>query len=206
MIKSENINELATALVKAQAAIGGVHKGSKAFGYNYANLEAVIAAVKDSLNANGISFLQLIGDSGNANTVQVTTLLLHSSGQYIGSTGSTEIPEMKGCNLAQRAGAAQSYLKRYQLQALTGLPTEDNDASSEGFAKQNNVSVSVKGNNNVVLGDGTTPAEISRVISPNGDLSASNPPKLTDAQANATVKAPSFSRNKKTTSSNDLGI
>jgi hypothetical protein len=32
------------------------------------------------------------------------------------------------------------------------------------------------------------------------------PPKLTDAQANATVKAPSFSRNKKTTSSNDLGI
>ena len=42
---------------------------------------------------------------------------------------------MKGCNPAQRAGAAQSYLKRYQLQALTGLPTEDNDASSEGFSK-----------------------------------------------------------------------
>ena len=42
---------------------------------------------------------------------------------------------MRGCNEAQRAGAAQSYLKRYQLQALTGLPTEDNDASSEGFSK-----------------------------------------------------------------------
>jgi hypothetical protein len=194
MIKSENINELATALVKAQAAIGGVHKGSKAFGYNYANLEAVIAAVKEPLNANGLSFLQLIEDSENANTVKVTTLLLHSSGQYIGSTGSTEIPEMKGCNLAQRAGAAQSYLKRYQLQALTGLPTEDNDASSEGFSKQNSASVKVD--------------PIREVVLKNNEINGIDPqpPKLTDAQANATVKAPSFSRNKKTTSSNDLGI
>ena len=135
MIKSEQINELATALVKAQIAIGGVKKASKAFGYNYANLEAVIDAVKEPLNNNGLSFIQLIeeGDAVDNNVVKVTTLLIHTSGQYIGSTGSTEIPEMKGCNLAQRAGAAQSYLKRYQLQALTGLPTEDNDASSDGF-------------------------------------------------------------------------
>jgi hypothetical protein len=198
MIKSENINELATALVKAQATIGGVHKGSKAFGYNYANLEAVIAAVKEPLNANGLSFLQLIEDSGTPNTVQVTTLLLHSSGQYIGSTGSTEIPEMKGCNLAQRAGAAQSYLKRYQLQALTGLPTEDNDASSEGFSKQSQS----------IVHAGTVTAEIKPGATSVTINSTNNvaPPKLTDAQANATVKAPSFSRNKKTTSSNDLGI
>lgn len=134
MIKSEQINELATALVKAQIAIGGVKKASKAFGYTYANLEAVIEAVKEPLNQNELSFIQLIEDSEmNENTVKVTTLLIHTSGQFIGSTGSTEIPEMKGCNLAQRAGAAQSYLKRYQLQALTGLPTEDNDASSDGF-------------------------------------------------------------------------
>ena len=79
--------------------------------------------------------MQLIEES-EPNSVRVTTLLLHSSGQFLGSTGSTEIPEMKSCNLAQRAGAAQSYLKRYQLQALTGLPTEDNDASSEGFSKK----------------------------------------------------------------------
>jgi hypothetical protein len=198
MIKSENINELATALVKAQSAIGGVRKESKAFSYNYANLEAVIAAVKDSLNANGISFLQLIEDSGNVNTVQVTTLLLHSSGQYIGSTGTTEIPEMKGCNLAQRAGAAQSYLKRYQLQALTGLPTEDNDASSEGFVKQASTPLLTKA---------SVPNAQEGTIGTAATLADGNiPPKLTDAQANATVKAPSFSRNKKTTSSNDLGI
>ena len=134
MIKSDQINELAAALTKAQSEIETAKKDSKAYSYSYSDLSTVIAAVKPALNKHGISFLQLIED-GDTNTVKVTTLLLHSSGQFIGSTGSTEIPEMKGCNLAQRSGAAQSYLKRYQLQALTGLPTEDNDASSEGFSK-----------------------------------------------------------------------
>lgn len=134
MIKSENINELATALAKAQSEITSASKDSKAHAYKYADLGTVIEAVKGALNRNGISFTQLIEES-DSNSVKVTTLLLHGSGQFIGSTGSTGIPEMRGCNDAQRAGAAQSYLKRYQLQALTGLPTEDNDASSEGFSK-----------------------------------------------------------------------
>lgn len=135
MLKSEQINELASALVKAQTEITSAIKDTEGYGYSYAKLENVIEAVKPALNKNGISFVQLVEES-EGNNVKVSTLLLHSSGQFLGSTGSTEIPEMKGCNLAQRAGAAQSYLKRYQLQALTGLPTEDNDASSEGFKKQ----------------------------------------------------------------------
>lgn len=134
MIKSDQINELASALAIAQSHITSANKDSKAHAYKYADLGSVIEAVKPALNANGLSFTQLIEQSEHG-TVTVTTLLLHSSGQYIGSTGSTGIPEMKGCNEAQRAGAAQSYLKRYQLQAITGLPTEDNDASSEGFNK-----------------------------------------------------------------------
>lgn len=134
MIKSDNLNELATALAKAQAEITFAAKDNKAHAYKYADLGTVIEAVKPALNKNGLSFAQLIEQS-EAGVVTVTTLLLHTSGQYLGSTGSTAIPEMKGCNEAQRAGAAQSYLKRYQLQALTGLPTEDNDASSDGFVK-----------------------------------------------------------------------
>lgn len=132
MIKSEQIGDLATALVSAQKEIESAKKDNQAYGYAYSDLATVIAAVKPALNKNGISFTQLIEDSEKG-SVKVTTLLIHTSGQFIGSTGSTEIPEMKSCNLAQRTGAAQSYLKRYQLQALTGLPTEDNDASSDGF-------------------------------------------------------------------------
>ena len=148
MIKSEALNELATALAKAQAEMTFASKDNKAHAYKYADLGTVIDAVKPALNKNGLSFTQLIEES-DPGTVKVTTLILHVSGQYLGSTGTTGIPEMKGCNEAQRAGAAQSYLKRYQLQALTGLPTEDNDASSNGFANNNtkvvasNVGVSV---------------------------------------------------------------
>lgn len=134
MIKSESINELAQALVKAQSEMESAKKENQAYGYTYSDLATVIAAVKSPLNNNGIAFTQLIEDA-LPGTVKVTTVLIHTSGQFLGSTGSTEIPEMKSCNLAQRSGAAQSYLKRYQLQALTGLPTEDNDVSSEGFEK-----------------------------------------------------------------------
>ena len=138
MIKSDALNELATALAKAQAEMTFASKDNKAHAYKYADLGTVIDAVKPALNKNGLSFTQLIEES-DPGTVKVTTLILHVSGQYLGSTGTTGIPEMKGCNEAQRAGAAQSYLKRYQLQALTGLPTEDNDASSNGFANNNKV-------------------------------------------------------------------
>ena len=175
MIKSEQINELAAALAKAQSKITSAIKDTEGYGYSYAKLENVIEAVKPALNENGLSFTQLIEES-DPTSVKVTTLLLHSSGQYIGSTGSTEIPEMKGCNLAQRAGAAQSYLKRYQLQALTGLPTEDNDASSEGFKKSEGAKVTVQVNNS------------------NG--SAAVPPKKTAEQAktDAVAKTSSFAK------------
>jgi hypothetical protein len=42
---------------------------------------------------------------------------------------------MKGCNEAQRAGAVYSYLRRYAFQAIIGMSSEDNDASSEGLKK-----------------------------------------------------------------------
>lgn len=171
MIRSENINDLAAALVLAQAEMTSASKDNKAHAYKYADLGTVIDAVKPALNKHGISFTQLIEES-DANTVKVTTLLLHSSGQYIGSTGSTGIPEMRGCNEAQRAGAAQSYLKRYQLQALTGLPTEDNDASSEGF-KANKVE---------------TKAETPKVEAPPARKGGFGVAKPTDLKVNTTTE------------------
>jgi len=183
MFKSEQINELSAALAKAQSEMESAKKDSKAHSYNYSDLASVIAAAKPSLTKNGLSFTQLIEESEKGQ-VKVTTILLHSSGQFIGSTGSLDVPEMRGVNDAQRAGAAQSYLKRYQLQSLVGLPSEDNDCSSDSrpIAEANTARASAS--------------------------TEASPPKLTDEQAKATAKAPSFSRNKttSTTKSNDLGI
>jgi cellobiose-specific phosphotransferase system component IIA len=185
MFKSEQINELSAALAKAQSEMESAKKDSKAHSYNYSDLASVIAAAKPSLAKNGLSFTQLIEESEKGQ-VKVTTMLLHSSGQFIGSTGSLDVPEMRGVNDAQRAGAAQSYLKRYQLQSLVGLPSEDNDCST----------------------DSRPIADAKVVTQASTQAVQSAPPKLTDEQAKATAKAPSFSRNKTTSTakSNDLGI
>ena len=55
----------------------------------------------------------------------VETLLLHESGEYIGSE--TEIV-CKEAHNPQAMGAAISYSRRYSLQSLLSIGAEDNDA------------------------------------------------------------------------------
>ena len=133
--KSEQLNELATALAKAQAELTSAKKDSKGHGYNYSDLATVIEEAKRVLPKHGLSFTQLVGQTSMitdsiVETISVTTILLHSSGQFISSEGSIRIPEMRGVNDTQKAGAALSYLRRYSLQAILGMASEDNDASS----------------------------------------------------------------------------
>lgn len=177
MIKSENIDQLALALLSAQKEIKAAKKDNQAYGYSYSDLGTVMEAVKEPLNKNGISFVQLIEESDKDN-VKVTTLLIHSSGQYLGSTGSTGIPEMNKINLTQRAGAAQSYLKRYQLQALTGLPTEDNDANSDGKPAEPKKSAS--------SGEGKAPQETPKNTGTPKKSAFAPKNKLAESPANST--------------------
>lgn len=132
---SKEIGELALALSKAQAKLGSIHKGEKGFGYFYANLASTIEAAKDALSENELAVTQLIGKVDMENkTGTVTTILLHSSGQFIKTESSIPLIEMKGTNDAQNFGAISSYLRRYALQAILNMASEDNDASSKGKA------------------------------------------------------------------------
>ena len=135
IIKSDELNELATALAKAQSKLGSVHKGEKGYGYNYASLASTIETSKEPLTDNGLSVSQLLGEIKD-NKVSITTMLIHSSGQYLGSTSEVTIIDMKGCNEAQNQGASESYGRRYALQAILNMASEDNDASSNGPVKQ----------------------------------------------------------------------
>lgn len=132
---STNINEIAEALSKAQAELTSASKDNSGYGYNYSDLASVINSSRPALTKNGLAVVQLVGQT-TENSVSVTTILTHKSGQFFRSTASLPVIEMKGCNAAQSAGASLSYLKRYQYQSIIGQPSEDNDASSEGFKKQ----------------------------------------------------------------------
>jgi hypothetical protein len=131
---SRSIGKISAALSKAQSELESSKKDNSGYGYNYSDLATVIATAKPVLAKNGLAITQLIGQT--TNTVQVTTILVHAeSGEYFKSIASLPVIEMKGCNVAQGAGAACSYLRRYAYQAILGMASEDNDASSEGIQK-----------------------------------------------------------------------
>ena len=122
---SEQISNIAAALLKAQRDIGHALKASENPYYHskYADLTMVINSVKEPLNKNGIAFLQAVDQNGEDHPV-IDTILLHESGQFL----STRTPVF--CNKPndpQAFGIGVTYSKRYALQAMLGLPTEDDD-------------------------------------------------------------------------------
>lgn len=131
---SNNIADIAVALSKAQSELEAVGKTEQGYGYNYASLTDTIRVAKPVLSSHGLSVTQLVGNDNQGNPA-VTTILVHSSGQYFKSFASMPSVEMKGCNTAQQMGATISYLRRYALQAILNMSSEDNDASSNGFSK-----------------------------------------------------------------------
>jgi hypothetical protein len=194
MKTSEQLNEIGAALANAQAELSTAKKDSSGYGYNYSDLASVLATAKPVLEKNGLSVTQLVGKS-TLTEVSLTTILLHKSGQFISEESSIGIPEMNKINVTQKAGAAISYLRRYSLQAILGMASEDNDASTDARPIPQATSGLARTN--------LEPSGSTLTVTKSTDA----PPKMTDTQAKETVKAPSFSRNKtKTTSSNDLGI
>lgn len=130
MKTSESISKIAPALLKAQREIGGAKKGANNpfFKSKYADFGAVLEACKDPLNDNEITILQphrILEREGDVVGV-VQTMLLHSSGEFIVSE--TLIKCAKP-NDPQALGSAITYGKRYGLQSMMALPSEDDDAN-----------------------------------------------------------------------------
>lgn len=59
--------------------------------------------------------------------VTVRTRIIHGSGQWIEQD--LEVPVTMGANPAQAVGIAITYLKRYALQAIAGIPSDDDDGN-----------------------------------------------------------------------------
>jgi len=123
--QTEQITELAIDLLKAQKEIGSAKKDAlnPFFKKSYADLLSVINTVKEPLNANGITFLQAVNVGENGTSV-VDTMLLHESGQYLVS--STPVICAKQGD-PQAFGIGVTYAKRYGLQSLLGVPSDDDD-------------------------------------------------------------------------------
>lgn len=123
-MKSDQINELASALAKAQAKIKGAVKDSANpfFKSSYADLQSVWDAIREPLSSNGLSVIQTTA-TNPAGGLDLVTTLAHSSGQWI--EGRFPILPLK--NEPQAVGSATSYARRYSLASIVGVYQTDDD-------------------------------------------------------------------------------
>ena len=126
MLTSEQINDLAGALSKAQATMTGAKKSAANpfFKSKYSDLAEVMQAISAPFADNDLCFVQ--GAEVKDNLISVKTRIIHASGQWIESD--TVLPPTK--NDAQGYGSAITYAKRYGLQALAGVPSVDDDGNA----------------------------------------------------------------------------
>ena len=133
MEKSDSIKNIAMALNKAQAEMGGAVKDSNNpfFKSSYADLSSVRKAVQEPFANNGLSYAQFPINDDNGR-VGVETILMHSSGEFL--SNKILVPLSK--NDAQGAGSCITYCRRYSLQAIAGIPSEDDDGNAASPQQQ----------------------------------------------------------------------
>jgi hypothetical protein len=133
-MQSENLNEFALALSKAQGAIKNAKKdcNNPFFKSKYADLTSVSEACKEQLSTNQIAVVQG-GDDTETHLVLITTLI-HSSGQWMKSKlmikRTMEDKQQRERSMtAQEIGAAITYLRRFSLTSMVGVCPEDDDGN-----------------------------------------------------------------------------
>jgi hypothetical protein len=133
---SNNTNELFAALAAAQADLGKAKEDGRNphFRSKYATLESVRDVVMPAFTAHGLSITQHPGLDGD--NVTMTTVVGHSSGQYMMSTSAVPMGKKQD---SHAYGSACTYLRRFSMAAIasavTGEDDDGNAVSSRGAAQ-----------------------------------------------------------------------
>jgi hypothetical protein len=130
---SQSIASLAAALAKAQAELINPEKSlvatirSEAGGteqtFRYAPLSSGLDIVRKILGQHEIATLQTTSIDQPAGAVSLTTVLAHSSGEWIASDW--PVCSISDTTAPHRMGAALTYARRYALFTLVGIAGED---------------------------------------------------------------------------------
>jgi hypothetical protein len=133
MKHSENISEIAKAILHVQGQIGKVKKDTKGVFGKYSSLDHVIDIVRPILVDAGIAVTQCIDRDVDSYTLS-TTLIHAESGQWIRSSGyPLKAAASQRNNEAQAMGIAITYARRYCLLAILNIaPGDDDDGAGAG--------------------------------------------------------------------------
>src|SRR6185503_5704302 len=91
--------------------------------FRYAPLSSGLDIVRKSLGQHEIAIIQATEIDKEAGLLRLTTVLAHSSGEWISSDW--PVCQISDIASAQRVGAALTYARRYALFTLVGIAGED---------------------------------------------------------------------------------
>src|SRR5437588_2640084 len=131
---SETIGAIAGALAKAQVELTNPEKSLSATihspfpreadrSFRYAALSSGLDIVRKSLGRHEIATIQSTEIDKEAGLLRLTTMLAHSSGEWVSSEW--PVCQISDIASAQRMGAALTYARRYALFTLVGIAGED---------------------------------------------------------------------------------
>lgn len=122
-MRSESIQELAKALLAAQAEFSAVPKGSDNpfFKSKYAALPDVVKHTTPVLAKHGLGVSQFVDNVNGEDAL--TTYLIHSSGEFISHSMILHLVK----DDPQAQGSAITYARRYSYMACLGLVADEDD-------------------------------------------------------------------------------
>src|SRR5699024_5870844 len=130
MKTSEAIDKITPAFINFNSQVSKIAKDAENPFHknNYATLDQIIDEVRPIMNDNKLAILQVPNTSEEGH-VTVQTIIMHESGQFFESDGTTL---RLAKNDTQGAEAGITYARRYDLYAYISLKTgDDDDGNSE---------------------------------------------------------------------------
>ncbi len=126
--KSEQLNELFSALAKAQAEIktAGLNNQNPYFKSKYADLAEIVKVSRPALTKFGLCVIQQVMPNDDGQNI-LHTILAHSSGQWI----SSQMRILPVKNDIQSLASYLTYLRRYSYAATIGVVASDEDDDAE---------------------------------------------------------------------------
>ena len=131
---SETIGAIAAALAKAQSELSNPEKSLTATirspfpreddkTFRYAPLSSGLDIVRKCLGKHEIAAVQTTAIDADSGLIRLTTLLAHSSGEWVSSDW--PVCPVSETAAPHRMGAALTYARRYALFTLVGIAGED---------------------------------------------------------------------------------
>ena len=170
---SECVAAIATALAKAQieltnpekSMVGTIthkNRGDSPQTFRYAPLSGGLEIIRKTLGGQQIAVAQSTAIDQVNKIVNLTTTLMHTSGEWISSEW--PVCQLSETSAPRRMGAALTYARRYALFTLVGIAGDD-DLDAPEF-QNNNVAASLPEPPRPLLPEGSKRPPYSNIVDP----------------------------------------